>query len=72
MAKNSTKAAKTRGPGRPWTGHVKVTRVARNVRFSPEDFKTLERAADKADEKVEAFIKTAVADRVKRILKRHG
>ena len=70
MANNKTKAAKKRGPGRPWTGHTKVVRIARNVRFAPEDFQALERAAAKVGEGVEPFMKTAISERVRRVLKR--
>jgi len=60
---------KRRKRGRPWDGHTKVKRTARSVRFPPEDFELLVKAAVNVDEKVEAFIKKAVQERVLKVLK---
>ncbi|MBI2335716.1 MAG: hypothetical protein HYU97_03005 [Deltaproteobacteria bacterium] len=58
-----------RGPGRPWDKLPRVKpRIARSVRFPPEDYKLLTKAAEVRSETVEGFIKRAVIERTKKIL----
>jgi uncharacterized protein (DUF1778 family) len=67
----SKKKEKKRRPGRPWDGVKRVKpRIARLVRFPPEDNDLLIEAAIKANEAVESFIKEAVRERAMKILKK--
>jgi len=69
MVKKLKKGPK-RGPGRPWEDVPRVPqRIARAVRFPPEENEGLLKAADKVEESVEGFIKKAVSDRVSKVLK---
>jgi hypothetical protein len=77
------KKQKTGKMGRPWDGVKKVKpRISKAVRFTPEDYKQLEKAAKKVFEpsstdrkakkvmNVEGFIIEAVRERVQRLLKK--
>lgn len=69
MAKK--KEEQKRKPGRPWDKTPRVPkRIGKAVRFPPEDYELLAQAAGKAEETIEGFIKTAVRERVTRVLKR--